>query len=42
MHNAMHSSMRLVSLAVLALALLVAPATSEGEKSAWTCESDGF
>ena len=34
--------MRVVSLAVLALALLVAPATCEGDKSAWTCESDGF
>ena len=37
-----HASMRVVSLAVLALALLVAPATCEGDKSAWTCESDGF
>ena len=37
-----YASMRLVSLAVLALALLVASATCEGEKSAWTCESDGF
>ena len=34
--------MRLVSLAVLALALLVAPATCDKDKSAWTCESDGF
>jgi poly(3-hydroxybutyrate) depolymerase len=37
-----HASMRVVSLAVLALALLVAPATCEGDKSAWTCESDGY
>ena len=37
-----HASMRVVSLAVLALALLVAPATCDKDKSAWTCESDGF